>query len=187
MSMVFNLSRIAGPLRKLSEPPSLGRRTGVPPVSAVVGRPLRARRSVVAWLATTLTLFTLACSTTVPRVLEVTSRTRLHDVDLADENLFIYDRASRIQYEPQDLSFDAQREEFYVHWTPASVGLVKFEYRQVAKPDSVFEKTYEPHGDVSYVFQVRGEDFRAGGTVSAWRVSLWNGDQLLAEKKSFLW
>ena len=64
---------------------------------------------------------------------------------------------------------------------------MKFEYRQVAKPDVVFEKTYTPHGNTSNVFQVRGEDFRAGGTVSAWRVSLWSGDQLMAERKSFLW
>jgi hypothetical protein len=132
-------------------------------------------------------LLLAACSTAAPRVLEVTSRTRLQDIDTADARLFVVDEASRIKYEPRDLSTDEQREEFYVRWAPTGVGLVKFEYRQVAKPGTIFEQTYTPHGDVWNIFEVRGEAFRSGGSVSAWRVSLWNGDQLLAEKKSFLW
>ena len=128
-----------------------------------------------------------ACSTTAPRVLEVTSRTRLQDVEFADREYFLEDRASLLRYEPQDLSIDDQREEFYVRWTPRTIGLVKFEYRQVAKPAAVFEQTYVTHGDTRKLFEVRGEAFRSGGVVSAWRVSLWNGDQLLAEEKSALW
>lgn len=156
----------------------------------------RPRRSVaLRALSVTACLFTLACSTSHPRVLEVTGRTRLQDVDPNDKELFVYDAASRIRYEPQDLSIEDQREEFYVRWTstptprsgPASITLVKFEYRQVAKPNTVFEKTYTPQGDSARVFEVRGEEFRSGGHVSAWRVSLWDGDQLVAEKKSFLW
>jgi len=34
---------------------------------------------------------------------------------------------------------------------------------------------------------LEGESFRAAGDLVAWRVSLWNGDQLLAEQRSFLW
>ena len=132
-------------------------------------------------------LLLTACSTTGPRVLEVTNRTRLLDVDVADRQYFIEDRASLIRYQPQDLSTDDQGEEFYVRWTPRTVGLVKFEYRQVAKPVEVFEQTYVPHGDTRKVFEVRGEAFRSGGVVSAWRVSLWNGDQVVAEQKSVLW
>jgi hypothetical protein len=51
----------------------------------------------------------------------------------------------------------------------------------------IFTKTYLPHGDMAHLFQVRGEEFRSGGSVSAWRVTLWNGDQLVATKKSVLW
>jgi hypothetical protein len=132
-------------------------------------------------------LFTTACSTT-PRVLEVASRTKLQDVDPADfYQSFGSDEASRFSYTPQDLSIEAQREEFFVRWTPASISLVKFEYRQVGKPAAIFEKTYTPHGDSAKLFEVRGEEFRSGGTVSAWRVTLWNGDQLVAERKSVLW
>jgi len=32
-----------------------------------------------------------------------------------------------------------------------------------------------------------GEDFKAIGEVTAWRVSLWQGEELIAEQKSFLW
>ena len=32
-----------------------------------------------------------------------------------------------------------------------------------------------------------GEDYKAFGEVTAWRVTLWEGDQLLAEQASYLW
>ena len=32
-----------------------------------------------------------------------------------------------------------------------------------------------------------GDDYKNFGSVVAWRVRLWNGDQMLAEQKSFLW
>jgi hypothetical protein len=156
--------------------------------------------STTVWPALLLLALSCGCSTT-PRVLEVSSRTRLQTVDKADMDLFVNDQASRIKYVPEDLSIADQREEFYVHWNPgptsrpgptfrpgpATVNLVKFEYRQVAKPNTIFEQTYDPHGETAHLFQVRGEEFRSGGSVSAWRVSLWNGNQLLAEKKSVLW
>ena len=155
--------------------------------SSIVGQAARLPSFPLCCLSVLL-LFTIACSTTAPRVLEVTSRTHLQDLDPEDvKQFFGYDEASRFTYVPQDLSAEAQREEFFVRWRPASISLVKFEYRQVSKPAAIFEKTYAPHGDMVKLFEVRGEDFRSGGTVSAWRVTLWNGDQLVAEKKSFLW
>ncbi|MGO9245695.1 MAG: hypothetical protein ACLPT4_12310 [Verrucomicrobiia bacterium] len=120
-------------------------------------------------------------------MLEVTNCTRLQDVDFADRQYFIEDQASLIRYEPQDLSINDQREEFYVRWTPRTISLVKLEYRQVAKPGEVFEETYVPHGDARKLFEVRGEQFRSGGVVSAWRVTLWDGDKIVAEEKSVLW
>ena len=35
--------------------------------------------------------------------------------------------------------------------------------------------------------KLTGEDYKNFGTVSAWRVTLWNGDQQVGEQKSFLW
>jgi hypothetical protein len=32
-----------------------------------------------------------------------------------------------------------------------------------------------------------GDDYRKFGELTAWRVTLWDGDQLLSEQKSFLW
>ncbi|HMP83708.1 MAG TPA: hypothetical protein PKA41_13500 [Verrucomicrobiota bacterium] len=32
-----------------------------------------------------------------------------------------------------------------------------------------------------------GDDFKSFGKTTAWRVTLWNGDELLGEQKSFLW
>ena len=32
-----------------------------------------------------------------------------------------------------------------------------------------------------------GDDYRKFGDVTAWRVTLWAGDQMLSEQKSFLW
>lgn len=32
-----------------------------------------------------------------------------------------------------------------------------------------------------------GEEFKKLGQLTAWRVTLWDGDQLLSEQKSFLW
>jgi hypothetical protein len=34
---------------------------------------------------------------------------------------------------------------------------------------------------------LNGDDYKAFGDVTAWRVTLWDGDQLLDEQKSFLW
>jgi hypothetical protein len=36
-------------------------------------------------------------------------------------------------------------------------------------------------------FTLSGDDYRDFGEVTAWRATLWEGSQLLGEKKSFLW
>ncbi|HUI05584.1 MAG TPA: hypothetical protein VL486_01115 [Verrucomicrobiae bacterium] len=163
-------------------------------------------------------LLALGCASG-PRVVEVSSRTRLQEIDVADQALLMRGGA-RLGYEPQNLPIDQQRQEFYVRWTPRwkqessstsgpepeRVDLVKFEYRQLDKPNAVKEQTFVPPvlsraADVdselldqprwvrcsSHTFEVRGEEFRAGGPVSAWRVTIWDGDRLLAERKSALW
>jgi hypothetical protein len=108
-------------------------------------------------------------------------------VDVADQHLFEADRASRLRYKPRDLPANQQRQEFYVRWRGAGVDLVKFEYRQVNVPNTIKEQTFAPNGATAKVFEIRGEDFHTGGPLSAWRVSLWTGDQLVAERKSALW
>ena len=160
-------------------------------------------------------LLAVGCVYPTARVLEVSSRTRLQDIDLADQRVLLYDPASRLAYDPKYLPIDQQREEFYVRWAPGwtpesgpgPVTAVKFEYQQLEKPNAVKVQTFVPAPALSppnensseptfranpsrtcaHLFEVHGEEFRAGGPVSAWRVSLWDGDRLLAEKKSLLW
>jgi hypothetical protein len=35
--------------------------------------------------------------------------------------------------------------------------------------------------------KLAGEDYKKFGEVTAWRVTLWTGDQMIGEQKSFLW
>jgi hypothetical protein len=36
-------------------------------------------------------------------------------------------------------------------------------------------------------FLMTGDEYKKFGMVVAWRATLWNGDTLLSEQKSFLW
>jgi hypothetical protein len=36
-------------------------------------------------------------------------------------------------------------------------------------------------------FTLAGDDYKKFGSLVAWRATLWNGEQLLGEQKSFLW
>ena len=145
------------------------------------------RQSLPLPLATLLVLSAFACSSAGPRIIEVASRVRLQDIDIVDQRLFVEDPASGLTYLPHDLPAGAQRQEFYVRWMPSTADSVRFEYRQVDKPNAIGRQTYTPHSNNATLFVIGGEEFRSGGPVSAWRVSLWNGGQLLAEKKSALW
>jgi len=99
-----------------------------------------------------------------PRIMEVTRNTRVKGYTLPE-----------------------QRDDFYVVWAGANITLVKFEYRQVHSPNELFAKSYVPTTKRFYDFTVAGDDFRKGGRVSAWRVTLWQNQQVVAEQKSALW
>jgi hypothetical protein len=53
----------------------------------------------------------------------------------------------------------------------------------------VLEKPVEPGGWFSHwlVVRVSKEQYRKLGEVTAWRVTLWEDDQLIGEQQSFLW
>lgn len=137
---------------------------------------------------TCVCLVLLGCASTTPRVTEVSHRTLIRNIAAEDEALFLDDRASGIKITPQPLPPYQQREEFRVYWTPATIAMVQFQYRQVNLPNQVSEQTFAATGRRSTIFCVRGEDFVNGGTVSAWRVSLWAGtNSCLAELHSATW
>jgi len=128
------------------------------------------------------------CSCAGPaRVGDVWSTKHTETISQADRDLFGMDRASHLRVESQLLSPNDTREEFLVTWAGSAVQLVKFEYRQPNVPDKIQVQTFTPAGRHSNKFAVAGDDYTNGGSVSAWRVSLWNQDQLLAEKTSALW
>ncbi|MGD0016321.1 MAG: hypothetical protein ABSC38_02230 [Verrucomicrobiia bacterium] len=134
-----------------------------------------------------LTLGVWACAGTTPRVLEVSTTTRTRDIPPGDEQFFAHDRASHFNYTPKVLPTSEQREEFFVRWRPATVDLVKFEYHQLNSPTQNVTQTFAPQNRTWNMFAVRGNDFVDGGPVTAWRVTLWAGGQLLAEQQSPLW
>jgi hypothetical protein len=90
---------------------------------------------------------------------------------------------------------DVDGHSFDVHWIPADGGspagtLVLFEYRQQ-------DPTVVRRLEVKYPFRVNerrrasfkisGEAFRQGGLVTAWRVRIMDGDNILAEEQSKSW
>jgi hypothetical protein len=138
-------------------------------------------------LTASLLVLAAACATT-PRVTAVWMNQRLQVVPAADESLFLRDNATMLQTTGKFLPASQQGQEFYVSWCGTGADLVKFEYRQVYRFDTVLSKTFVPDGRrFNTIFSVTGDEYSQGGTVSAWRVSLWHNGQMLADKQSSLW
>lgn len=73
------------------------------------------------------------------------------------------------------------------HAGPLSIA---FEYRQAATGSEILRMSRdlplsETSGQVE--FAVNGEAYRTGGRVLAWRIRMFSGDKVIAEKKSYLW
>ena len=70
---------------------------------------------------------------------------------------------------------------------------LKMELRGVSQGDFprqlVLEKVVEPRGWYSYWdgLKLVGEEYRNFGRLTAWRATLWEGERMLGEQKSFLW
>jgi hypothetical protein len=70
---------------------------------------------------------------------------------------------------------------------------LRVEIRGTAKGDlptrTVLEQEVKPGGWFSHwaSISLTGDAWVKSGTVTAWRVTLWEGDQQLSEQKSFLW
>jgi hypothetical protein len=128
-----------------------------------------------------------ACAHHAPQVRDVVASQYTETIGKADNSLFVTDRASHLRVDPEPLPASQQREEYYVSWRGTAVSSVMFEYRQVNIPDKILVQTFTPTARRWNVFTVAGDDFHNGGPISAWRVSLWDGNRLLAERKSVLW
>jgi len=122
-----------------------------------------------------------------PQVRAVWVKQRQQVVGAGDEALFLTDNASQIRTVGKFLPAEERGEEFYVSWSGPGIDRVKFEYRQVGRPDKIAAQQFAAGKAQSHVFPVIGKEHEDGGAVSGWRVSLWQGEKLLAEKKSSLW
>jgi hypothetical protein len=83
---------------------------------------------------------------------------------------------------------------FDVQWKGRKLqnGQIKLEVRGANTPPrqtEIFSTDLKGGGVFSQwsALKIAGEDFRRIGSIIAWRISLWDGDEQLAEQKSFLW
>ena len=110
----------------------------------------------------------------------------------------LYDRDAyqvHLRQHPEErsgLRFDAQWKTKGGVWEPLKLKL-KLELRGFAQgslpKQMVLERALEARGAFSHwaSLTLSGEGYKAFGDVTAWRMSLWEGDRLLGEQKSFLW
>ena len=56
-------------------------------------------------------------------------------------------------------------------------------------PQTVVEQEVKPRGWFSHwaSLPLAGDDYKKIGEVTAWRATLWDGDKMISEQKSFLW
>jgi len=124
---------------------------------------------------------------TLPHFLDLQGRHTLHP------SLFERDAyQAQLRINPENCSgirFDVQWKARGIKTGSARLKLeVKGEKRMPRQLD-VFERDLNVDGMFSRWtgVTIAGEDFAKIGAVQAWRVTLWDGDTLLAEQKSFLW
>lgn len=87
---------------------------------------------------------------------------------------------------------DRKGQYYSVRWRASPTGgpvRVEFAYRQALTGSEIKRLQHIlPAGRTGLVeFSVTGESYRVGGRVLAWRMRLFQGDNLLSEKQSFLW
>jgi hypothetical protein len=122
---------------------------------------------------------------TLPHFLDLQGRHTLHpslfERDAYQDELKRHpDRCSGMRFDIQWKSRDLKK------------ATVRLEVRGAKTPprkEEVFETEVKAGGLFSRwsALRVEGKDFRRIGEIRAWRVSVWDGGQMLAEEKSFLW
>ena len=92
---------------------------------------------------------------------------------------------------------DVSRMRFAVQWKASGAGAdslkLKVEIRGVTHgdlpPSITLEQAVKPGVWFNHwaYLPLGGEDFKKIGEVTAWRATLWDGDKMIGEQKSFLW
>jgi hypothetical protein len=107
----------------------------------------------------------------------------------------LYDRDA---YQAQLRQHPEQRSgmRFDVLWKAKAAGgaalKLRVELRGIAQGNQPSQRTLETEVKPGWLgrwtsLTLGGEDYKNFGEVTAWRVTLWDGDRLAGEQKSFLW
>lgn len=83
---------------------------------------------------------------------------------------------------------------FYIHWKvkgqPFEELKLRLEMRGIAQgnlPKQFTMETEIKSGGHWSELTIQGDNYKNLGEVTAWRVTLWDGSEMLGEQKSFLW
>jgi hypothetical protein len=85
---------------------------------------------------------------------------------------------------------------FDIEWKARNTGgktlKLRLELRSDVKDRLPAEKTLETDVKAGFFgkwtsLSLTGDDYKQFGAITAWRVTLWDGDRQIAEQKSFLW
>lgn len=152
------------------------------------------RRLLIAGLHVFLLVTTFTAEATTGRVVKVLP----HYLDLKGHHALSPSLYERDAYQAQLRRHPEQRSglRFDILWrvrtsAPTSIKL-KLEMRGIAQGNLPSEKVLEKEvksgvGGRWTAITLTSDDYSSLGEVTAWRVSLWDGDQLIGEQKSFLW
>lgn len=133
------------------------------------------------------------CSCSAPETLRV-RQFHLRDIEAADGHDFIRAEMNKRLHGAVTLAERNLRRGNYYHvrWRGLSgTGQVKirFEYRQARTGAQVKERVITAEGSRkgSREIVVGGREYLRDGHVQSWRVSLFDGERLVATKQSYLW
>jgi hypothetical protein len=153
------------------------------------------RRILICWQIISLLSLGLSAQAATGKVIKVLP----HFLDLQGRHALtpsLYERdayQARLAQHPEERSairFDVEWKSKGPVWEPLKL---RVEIRGTIQGDTpkeaVLERSVAPSGWLgSWTgLTLGGEDYKKFGTVTAWRVTLWENDQLLGEQQSFLW
>ena len=153
------------------------------------------RRSFILVIAALLGVATLSANAATGRVVKVLP----HFLDLKGRHSLSPSLYDRDAYQAQLRQHPEQRSalRFDVHWRATAVnGKLKLraELRGIVQGNQPRQTTLETELEASRrgvnrwtSLKLAGEDYKNFGEVTAWRLTLWDGEQLVGEQKSFLW
>ncbi len=155
------------------------------------------RRSFATLAIAVLLAATLPAGAATGRVVKVLP----HYLDLKGRHSLSPSLYDRDAYQAQLRQHPEQRSglRFDVLWRGRAPGGTKLkiraELRGTAKGNLPSQKTLEAEVEVGKSgastrwakLMLTEDEYKKLGEVTAWRVTLWNGDQFVAEQKSFLW